>query len=82
MKKENPVAIIVAFATQFLVTLDITSRYGSIIRVIIQGIIPAVGLIKNNEAAKPIGIYGILRFKVAGKYAINTANHSPTCKVR
>ena len=81
-KNENPVAIIVIFATQFLVTLDITSKYGSIIRVTIQGINPELGVMMNNDAANPIGMYGILRFNVAGKYAIKTANHNATCTVR
>ena len=36
----------------------------------------------NNDAANPIGMYGILRFNVAGKYAIKTANHNATCTVR
>ena len=56
MKKENPVAIIVRFATQFLVTLEIVNRYGNITRVITHGINPALGVIKNRDAAKPIGM--------------------------
>ena len=48
-KNEKPTAIIVQFATQFLVTLEITSRYGSIISVTIQGIRPALGSIRNDR---------------------------------
>ncbi len=55
-KNENPTANIVIFATQFLVTLEITSRYGSIIRVVTQGINPALGVIMNKLAAKPMGM--------------------------
>ena len=54
-------------ATQFLVTFEITSRYGSMIMVVIQGIRLALGSIKNKLAARPIGIYGILLINVAGK---------------
>ena len=43
MKKENPVAIIVRFATQFLVTLEMVNKYGSIINVTTHGINPALG---------------------------------------
>ena len=57
----------VMLATQFLVTFEITSRYGSMIIVVIQGIKLALGSIKNRLAARPIGIYGILRINVAGK---------------
>ena len=37
------------------------------IRVVTQGISPAVGVMMNKLAAKPIGMYGILRINVAGK---------------
>ena len=69
-------------ATQRRVTFDIITRYGSIAVAIIHGIILDSGVNRKSDPASPIGIYGILRFKVAGKYAISTVSHNTTWRFK
>ena len=60
-------AIIDQSATHLLVIFEIITRYGSIIIAIIQGMILDSGVNKNSEPARPIGMYGMRRLRVAGK---------------
>ena len=60
-------AIIDQSATHLRVTLEIITKYGNMIIAIIHGMMLDSGVNKNSEPARPIGIYGIRLFSVAGK---------------